>query len=72
MSWTDTCSGCEGTRFWRSKIGYLVYWHCTVGDPFKALLVLARCQPGLVAQVESWLRELEPLGRPRPAGSSTT
>jgi hypothetical protein len=58
MSWAETCSRCQGTRFWPSRSGYLVCWWCAEGDPLTALLVLARRQPGCVAQVESWLAGL--------------
>ena len=58
MSWMDTCSRCQGTRFWPSRSGYRVCMTCC-HDPFDALEILARRVPGGVARVQGWWRTLE-------------
>jgi hypothetical protein len=56
-SWIDTCSVCDGTRFWTSKTGYQVCWWCRQKDPLVALVILARRQSaGAVKRAESWLQ----------------
>jgi hypothetical protein len=53
-TWADTCSLCDGTRFWLSKSGYLVCYTCHL-DPLSALIILARRgHVGMIRRAERW------------------
>ena len=57
VSWADTCSLCDGTRFWPSKSGYLVCYTCHP-DPLAALVILARRgSVGAIRRAEGWVQD---------------
>jgi hypothetical protein len=57
-TWTDTCSRCDGTRFWPSKSGYLVCYTCHP-NALDALIVLARRgSVGAIRRAEGWAQAM--------------
>jgi hypothetical protein len=53
-TWVDTCSLCDGTRFWPSRFNYKVCMTCCP-DPLEALIILARRSGATaVKRAERW------------------